>query len=236
MTAEIRLGTAPQYNVLTVGEERTKVLIIDGLLDDVNPVYERARGNGNFAPEAGSYYPGVRAKLPRDYGMILTSFADNCIRQQYAIEDELNATPCAAFYSIVTTPEDRLSPLQRIPHFDRHERHVYAVMHYVSPGEFGGTGFFRHKPTGFERVGVDRREPYLSAVTGFFAEHGEPPAAYIGATTDQYELIGSVDYKPNRLLIYPGNLLHSGLIRPATDIYAGQGLARLTANVIINYL
>jgi hypothetical protein len=228
----------PEFNcrVITVGEECSTVLIIDDLFTDVSALYDHVRVNVKFAPDADSYYPGVRAKLPIDYGSALMEFADACIREHHPIESGLKATPYSAFYSIVTSPEARLAPLQRIPHFDHQDQTAYAAMHYLAPGEFGGTGFFRHNPTGFERIGHDRREPYLASVAAFIAEHGEPPPAYINASTDQYELLASISYKPNRLLIYPGNLLHSGLINSDTDIYSGQGLARLTANVFLNYL
>jgi hypothetical protein len=228
-------NTVPECRVLTVGEESTSVLIIDDLVADVKSIYDHARNRCQFSQESGTYYPGVRAPLPGGYSSTLRSIADQYIRQHYEIGGGLEAVSCAALFSIVTMPEEHLAPLQRIPHFDRHEQNIYAVMHYLSPGQFGGTGFFRHKPTGFERIDDSRRAEYLSAVSRFFDEHGQPPATYIRTTTNQYELIGSVDYKPNRLVIYPGNLLHSGLIDPAADIYRGKGLARLTCNILLNY-
>jgi hypothetical protein len=221
--------------VLTVGQESTRVLIVDDLPADVSSIYDYARNRCKFSQESDTYYPGVRAPLPGAYSSTLRSIADGCIRNHYVIPREMEAASFAELFSIVTTPEEKLATLQRIPHVDRHEQHVYAVMHYLSPGQFGGTGFFRHKPTGFERVGKERREDYLAAVKAFIDKHGEPPAAYIRDTTHQYELIGSVEYRPNRLVIYPGNLLHSGLINPATDIYRGKGLARLTGNILLNY-
>ena len=236
MSAAIGLNPELKYRVITVGEERTRVLVVDDFLTDVNVIYDHVRANERFAPEAATYYPGIRAKLPRDYGAMLLGFADDRIRHYYPVRSGLQATPYAAFYSIVTCPEDRLSPLQRIPHFDRQDQNAYAVMHYIAPGKFGGTGFFRHKPTGFERIDQARFQQYVDSREAFFGEHGEPSPAYITASTDQFELIGSITYKPNRLLIYPGNLLHSGLINPETDIYSGQGIARLTGNIFIHYV
>ena len=236
MNAGLEFNRDYTCRVITVGEERSNVLIIDDLLTDVNTLYDHVRGHVKFAPDTESYYPGVRAKLPGDYGMALLQFADARIREHQVIDAGLKATPYSAFFSIVTSPEERLALLQRIPHFDHQDDSAYATMHYLAPGEFGGTGFFRHKPTGFERIGHARREPYLSAVADYFADHGEPPPAYINASTDQYELIGTISYKPNRVLIYPGNLLHSGLIDSGKDIYAGQGIARLTANIFLNYM
>ena len=220
---------------MTVGEESTRVLIVDNLSVDVKSIYDHARNRCKFSQESGTYYPGVRAPLPGGYSATLRSIADRCIRQHFMIPDGLQATAFAELFSIVTTPEEQLAPLQRIPHVDRHEDHIYAVMHYLSPGTFGGTAFFRHKPTGFERISNARREEYLSSVKTFIEAHGDPPREYIRGSTNHYELTGSVDYKPGRLVIYPGNLLHSGLIDPVTDIYRGKGLARLTGNLLLNY-
>lgn len=231
------IGFNPDYTcqVITVGQERSRVLIIDDLLTDINALYEHVRGQVKFAPDKETYYPGVRAKLPASYGTALLQFADARIREYQTIDTGLQAVPYSAFYSIVTRPEEHLAPLQRIPHFDHQDDTAYAVMHYLAPGKFGGTGFFRHKPTGFERIDHARREPYLDSVAVYFAEFGEPFPAYINASTDHYELIGTIAYKPNRVLIYPGNLLHSGLIDPGNDIYTGQGMARLTGNIFLNY-
>ena len=49
------------------------------------------------------------------------------------------------------------------------------------------------------------------------------------------ELIGEVEYRPNRMVIYPGNLLHSGLIQPDRDINDDPASGRLTANLFLYF-
>ena len=66
-------------------------------------------------------------------------------------------------------------------------------------------------------------------------EHGTPPARYCRGSDAHFELIHQVDYRPDRLLIYPGNLLHSGLIEPDRDLSADPARGRLTANLFLDF-
>ncbi|MGY0650046.1 MAG: DUF6445 family protein, partial [Paraglaciecola chathamensis] len=69
-----------------------------------------------------------------------------------------------------------------------------------------------------------------------YIEHiAQPKMRYITESTEQFTLYDQVDYRPNRLVIYPGNLLHSGLIIPDRDISADPTEGRLTANIFIEF-
>jgi hypothetical protein len=57
---------------------------------------------------------------------------------------------------------------------------------------------------------------------------GVPDAAYLKGTNNLFEMLFKVDTKPNRVVIYPSNLLHSGLIQQWRLVESSQG--RLTAN------
>jgi hypothetical protein len=48
-------------------------------------------------------------------------------------------------------------------------------------------------------------------------------------------LYHQIEYRPNRLVIYPGNLLHSTIVNPQTDIDANPSSGRLTTNIFINF-
>ena len=58
---------------------------------------------------------------------------------------------------------------------------------------------------------------------------------YQTGTNQQYELIDSIAYRANRLVIYPGNLLHSTLVDNTNDISANPEIGRLTANVFVEF-
>lgn len=41
---------------------------------------------------------------------------------------------------------------------------MIAILHYLSPEERGGMGFYRHISTGFETVGASRHGPNLESL------------------------------------------------------------------------
>ena len=65
-----------------------------------------------------------------------------------------------------------------------------------------------------------------------YSSNGNPRAqAYFYGSNEEYTLMGKIDYKPNRLVIYPGTLLHSGLIDSSQTLSDSPVDGRLTVNV-----
>ncbi|PKP93709.1 MAG: hypothetical protein CVT76_08890, partial [Alphaproteobacteria bacterium HGW-Alphaproteobacteria-15] len=124
---------------------------------------------------------GVRARAPRLYLEELAPILAPVVREVFGYRERL--TFDRALYSMVTTPPGRLSLAQRIPHIDGVEEGMIAILHYLSPQDRGGTGFYRHISTGFETVDATRHGPYLEALQADFARHGEPAAGYIEGDT-----------------------------------------------------
>lgn len=135
----------------------------------------------------------------------------------------------------MSTPPDELRPLQRVPHFDCNRAYYFAITHFLHDGTHGGTGLYRHNPTGFENITEDRLEEYIRGGEEYLQAHGDPRPEYFSKSDDHFELFESIDYKPNRLVVYPGTLLHSGLIDPATDIDPDPKTGRLTANIFVEF-
>jgi len=230
----IRLNPEASPRVILAGEEQTPVIIIDDFATDTGDVIRYAVNSASFAPANVSYYPGVRAQPPSDYVQEIVRVIAPLLGRVYSVPRERNLEVDTS-YSLVATPPGELEILQRIPHFDSNHKYHFAVTHYLNPGEFGGTGLFRHKPTGFENVTEDRVAEYVRAVEAFGRAHGEPPAEYIRASSDHFEYYLGIDYRPNRLVAYPGSLLHSGLIDPEKDISADPATGRLTGNFFIDF-
>lgn len=228
----------PQINnlVLKVGDEKTPVIIIDNFLGNMEDFFNSVCAHTDFDAEKQTYYPGLRARIGEDYCRLVINTVGKHLFKVFSVPVNHRLFLDGAYYSLVATPPEQLLPAQCRPHCDTTLSHYLAIMQYLSPGEHGGTGFFKHKPTGFERVTAERKEQYSQSVMAFDQEHGNPPQSYITASNDQFELVGSVDYRPNRMIIYPGNLLHSGLINPATDIDKNPRTGRLTANIFVNFL
>lgn len=234
MQLNIRSNPECSPQVFTVGEERTPVIVIDDFAQDTGDVIRYAVQSASFALDETYVYPGVRAKPPREYIQEIVRGLGPLLGQVYSIPAGL-ALAVNSYYSLVATPPGDLQVLQRVPHFDSTTRYFYAVTHYLNPGDFSGTGLFRHKPTGFENVTDDRIQAYARAGDAYLREHGDPPTEYIRASDDHYELFEAIEYRPNRLIAYPGSLLHSGLIDPDRDVSPDPATGRLTANFFLRF-
>lgn len=221
--------------VRTVGEERTPVVVIDDFALDTSTVIEWACNDADFAVDGTAGYPGIRAPLARNHMIAELDALYPLLRQVYAVPDTLNMRPVNSVVSLVATPEQELRVLQRLPHIDSTRPYYFAITHYLGRGEFGGTGLYRHRPTGFETVTGDRLAKYIKAGDAFLAAHGDPEQRYFGGSDEHYELYDQIEYKPNRLVAYPGYLLHSGLVDPARDINPDPRTGRLTSNVFVDF-
>lgn len=232
--AAIQLNSEASPRVFLAGKERTPVIIIDDFAVDTGDVIRCAVNSPGFAPDNESFYPGVRTEPPGGYVQEIARVIAPLLGKVYSVPGD-RSLKVSASYSLVATPPEELDVMQRIPHFDSNHKYHFAVTHYLNPGEFGGTGLFRHKPTGFENVNEDRLPEYIRAAEAFFAAHGDPPREYIRASSDQFEYYLGIDYRPNRLVAYPGSLLHSGLIDPERDISADAANGRLTGNFFLDF-
>ena len=231
----IKINTPPKLDIQRVGNENTPVLIIDDLVGEVERLREQGCAHDSFEHDLGAGYPGVRAVLLNVYSNAVLKELIPTLRDVYRIPDRFKPKVIFELYSLLTQSPDELSLLQRLPHYDSTRPFYFASVHYLSPGEFAGTGIFRHRPTGFERITEHRTSAYIGAAKAHVAEYGMPPAEYINASTDHFELIFEVPYQQNRLVLYPGCLLHSGLVDPARDINNDPTAGRLTANLFIDF-
>jgi hypothetical protein len=229
------INAALKPQLIYVGEQQTPVLIIDDLVVDL-PALLLDAGSADFQQDPHSYYPGVRAMLPRSYVIAVLDAVYQLIYQVYQVPTTLRLKPQDIYYSLITTKEPDLKPLQCLPHFDSTAPYYFALLHYLSPEPHGGTGLFRHRPTGLEKITVATQPGYFQAAEQYFVAHGAPPQRYCVKSDEHFELYQELNYRQNRLVIYPGNLLHSSLVNPATDIAASISQGRLTANIFINFL
>ncbi len=233
--AAFTINTGLSSQVIYVGQQQTPVIIIDDLMADVHALLADA-ATANFGADPHSYYPGLRAFLPRPYVIAVLDAVYQLIYQVYQIPADLRLKPQDIYYSLITTSEAALTPLQCLPHFDSTAPFYFALLHYLSPAPHGGTGLFRHQPTGLERITAANQQGYFQAAEQYLAHAGAPVARYCVTSDDHYQLYQVLEYRQNRLVIYPGNLLHSSLVNPLTDISASISDGRLTANIFINFI
>lgn len=208
---------------LAIGAERAPLLVIDSALAHPDALVDIAAGKP-FG-EVTSLYPGIRAKVPLTFQRFVLDELRGELVDTFAINgSSLRFTSC--HFSLVTTPPDRLSYRQRIPHVDSLNSNELAFVLYLFKADFGGTAFYRHRKTGFEVVDqarIDEFSRYLEEERPA-VERSAP--GYINGNTEFYELLCRQEGAFNRMLVYRRTSLHSGDLRsdfmPSPDPRRGR--------------
>lgn len=214
----------------TIGESRTPVLVIDNIGADAAATMSLAQRLAPF-PQAGNNYPGVRRILNTEDGSAWTYVIDLLEEAKPYIAGAFDLDGfdlVEASFSLVTTPAQLLTPVQRVPHFDSVDDDFYALLHYQS--QCDGTAFYCHRATGIELVSPECLDRYV-ALARRDAASAEPD--YIRGSTPSYECMGRVNGLARRLVAYPGRLLHSGIIPVGFAGSANPAEGRLTTNIFI---
>lgn len=235
MSDPYQVRMPPNIQSVRVGEHQ--LVFIDDFL--VNPqALLDAAAHSPFEPYSGvserKGYPGIRAEAPADYSQNLCALLDPLIRLNFGVPEALPLRKSICAFSLTTTAPDMLGPLQRVPHFDASTPHHMAVLLYLCDARHGGTGFYRHKATGLQQITADNCEHYLDV---HYEELNSrpPPARYFEQSDEHFELLGIMPARFNRLVIYPGSLLHSACINPELSISADPRSGRLTLNSFFDF-
>jgi len=217
------------------GIEKTPIVVVDDVIDNPEALVDYAASLAPFPPEAGNYYPGLRLHLPPD--PIATDYVNAVCRTlggllggAYGLR---NFSVQGASFSIVTKPASELQALQTIPHFDSPNPLFFAVLHYLSHHEGSATAFFRHARTGFETMTLQRAGRYAKAREEDQAVYGRANG-YVRGSGNGFEEIGRVEGRFNRLVVYPSNLFHSGILPDDYDFSPDPRRGRLTTNIFLN--
>jgi len=192
------------HPVTHLGREAVPLWIADEAHPDPESLLAAARAAA-LVPVEDDLYPGVRALAPAAWGEWLTDALS--VWPEFATTEVLRAD-----FAIACQDPARLTPVQRIPHFDTTDPAVHAVLHYLCDAPHQGTSFHRHHATGFERITAARAPLWRQALVADGQRHGLPPMRYHEADTPTFERIGTADLRFNRLVVYPANCLHCGNI------------------------
>ncbi len=233
MSFSVNRSATPYLN--HVGQEKTPVFILDNFLENLSQDLLYNVDKLGFE-QATTYYPGIRARLPEEYILSVARALVPLIQKIYSIPTDYQLEFFDSYYSLVTAKPDELLPEQQIPHFDGADKYRFALLHYLNPNPHGGTAFFRHNITGLERVYETQTDAFLSSVSKYYGTRTVEKTKYIDSSNTHFTKIGEIPYVPNRMAIYPGNLLHSGMINPDIDIDASPVSGRLTANIFLNFV
>jgi hypothetical protein len=211
------------------------VVVIDDFSGTVEKITEIADALAPFPPSDANFYPGVRRMIgPADeeahaYVVQACEKAAPFIGGAFDVDDfDLHE----ASFSVVTTPPERLRSVQRAPHFDSTDQNLLALLHYLRVPAGTGTAFYRHRATGIERVTAENRARFVAHARSDLLKL-KPNTGYIDSSDDFFEQTERVEAIPDRLVIYHGSLLHSGIIPRGMSLEAGPREGRLTANIFI---
>ena len=222
---------ASAMQLLHIGRERAPLLVIDEFAPDPEQLVALAAPKHFRATTR--HFPGIRAQAPRSYQRLLLEALRRTLTDFFGLAgNSLSFSMC--HYSLVTTPPERLAPIQRIPHIDSVDGGGLATVHYLFRGPYGGTAFYRHRSTGYESVDADRGRHYFAALERELTGPHAPPAAYIDGDTPLFEEIARQEGAFNRILVYRRNSLHSGSIAPGTELSPNPLAGRLSINSFID--
>ena len=221
--------------LLRVGDSQSPVVIIDDFTGAAHDVARIADALAPFPPSKGHQYPGVRRMIgesaPQAHAYVLNA----CGRLAPFVGGGFGVAGFdlhEASFSVVTTTPDQLQPAQRVPHFDSSEQNLIAVLHYLRVPAGSGTAFYRHRSTGIERITAHNRDRFIAAAEQELAALGKP-SDYMQGSDEVFEQIGRVEAVSDRLIMYHGSLLHSGVIPPGMTFSADPRQGRLTANIFL---
>jgi len=223
--------------VLEVGAESSRVVVIDDFLADPDAVVRQAAALAPFPDMKENYYPGLRRMVTPADGACFGYFDAMCqavapiLRQLFGVE-RFRITE--AGFSLVTRRPQETEPAQRVPHYDSTDPNNFAVLHYLNRGPMGGTAFYRHIRSGFEMLSEARAAAYQAAIDRDLMQFGVPQPGYFNETNAVWEKMAEVPWRFNRLLIYQGALFHSGIISEDFAFSPDPLRGRLTGNLFLN--
>jgi hypothetical protein len=219
----------PQVSIRHIGREGEPIVLIDRFSGNADQLLQA--GQAAHYQDAGASYPGLRSWADPSYLDCRRNLMMQIMQQVFGFSK--GAGLKVSTFSLVTTPQQALTPLQRIPHYDHADGEVIAIMHYLLGPETGGTAFYRHRRTGFETITPAREGAYNAGLAKDEQAYGMPPKRYCYGDTDWFEMVDEVEAQPDRLILYRGRQLHSGVIPNAEKLSANPKQGRLTINMFL---
>ena len=237
MPVDDKSNYAPCENLeleyLNIGADQQELVKVDSYIQGAEALRQDAITQNNFAV-ADSYYPGVRMAISDAYIVELVRNFQAVIGDFFKL-DIRTIKSAASRYSIVTCQPEDLKPMQRIPHFDAPSKESLAVIHYLCDAPDSGTAFYHHGETGYDYIDKGRLGKYEQSIVKRFQDPMRQPSGYICGGTEDYSEIASFGAAYNRLLMYRGSSLHSGIIRPNYNFDPSPETGRLTITSFIEF-
>ncbi|MEE9231330.1 MAG: DUF6445 family protein [Acidobacteriota bacterium] len=220
-----------QVTVEQVGSGKHKVVLADNVFLHPQQVGQLALNLYYHENQSlvGSY-PGSRAVITLDTAPLIGHLSK--LWGEPLVPFHTNYHP--VIFSAISNRDYTLSTWQRQPHIDQG---VTAMMYLNPEGMYsGGTGLYRHRPTGLERLPIavnaevttlaeqqgmnaaalkreDGYAEFMNTVM-FKPEYAMRDNVYINDGNEFWELLYLIEMRPNRLVIFDGRMPHSQHIQP----------------------
>ncbi len=233
MTLEFRPHSQIVARTDRIGAEGSPVLVIDNFTADPQALVDYAASLPPFPRAEQTFYPGLRAAVPMPFVQGVHAYLEAALRATFGLGDQVVVSGGWDF-SLVTLSPAELTLRQRMPHIDSTHPGKLALLLYLAPVDQGGTGFYRHRATGFETITEARFDRYEAALKADVAAHGEPQG-YIRGDTPIFERIADYEAVFNRLLVYRSRNLHSASLAPGFTGNADPRTGRLTLNLFLHF-
>ncbi|MCI2283533.1 DUF6445 family protein [Colwellia sp. MSW7] len=231
----IKVNRQATLNIEYIGQDKTPILIIDNYADNHNELVDQVIAHAQFIPDEVTNYPGIRSAIPKALVVGYLKPLIEVLYRVYKLPDLLQPNPIDNYLSLITKQPNELSAMQSWPHFDTPNPNLIAIIHYMNKGTHGGTAFFKHNKSGLDRINNDNKETYLKFAQAYFQSSTLRELNYCNEQHNEFTCYKTVAYKPNRLIVFPGQLLHSTLVNAATDINSDPITGRLTANLFLSF-
>jgi hypothetical protein len=211
--------------VFRLGPDAEPLVIVDDLFAHPQSLVDWAARDDRWGP-AGAAYPGIRRPTPGDYLQNIFEALRRVLGQTYRFGDAQRFRLDSSFAMITHVP-DELRHHQRVPHVDRTGPIDLAMVHYLCDASFGGTNFFRHRSTGWQRITDERQDAYNKALN---AEMNRQvlPNGFPAADHPLFDQLATVEAAFNRLVVYRAGVLHSPAIERQARYSADPRTGRLT--------
>ncbi|BDX04991.1 DUF6445 family protein [Planctobacterium marinum] len=229
--AKVQLHWIAPENAVEGESLAAPLLVIDDCLSSPESLVNAAC-QATFERDSGDFYPGVRAPLPQQYIDAMSTTLSEKLRAILGLTHS-DAKCVFSAFSVANQAEKSLKPIQCIPHFDDTCANKFAVVHYLFQQDHGGTGFFQHRKTGYCSISAQNQNHYMKTLGTQATTQGLPALQYIQGSTDLFQEYHRVAARFNRAIVYPCNLLHSGIINPDFALSSLPEQGRLTANLAL---
>ena len=227
----------PEFNpeadlrIMEIGVDRTRLIIVDNALRNPDDLVAYAARQAMFSVPKDTIYPGLNAPLGRDFILGVVAVLRAALHEAYGVPGDYNLV-CDGYLGLVTASPEALTPYQAIPHIDTTIPAALAILLYLCDETHGGTGFYRHRATGFETLTSERMPDYNTALEAELIQGSDRSAGFFDDSDGQFERIAKVSAAFNRLIVYPSNHFHSAIVGPSR-LNADPRLGRLTANIFV---